>query len=336
MPAGQLGAFMQQDILSQDEIDVLIRHELGDEATDEHRQNSDTVVAIPYDFSTHGVLAWGKIPALDIIHNRFSRLFSQSLSGFIARLADVELFSSDSLTFGEFIRTLPMPASLHLFTMRPLHSAAVMAIESTLVFSIIECLFGGSGRSRIKVEGREFTAIEQRVITKVVLLALAELEKAWEPVYPVKLRLERSEVNPHLIAVVPSRDMVMVAMLEVRFEDVSGFIRICIPYGMLQPIKSTLDGSFHTTWVDADQKWTGLLRRALLRAETEVVVELGETHLDSQQFLTLQVGDVIPLHRSVHEPLLVKIQRVPKAWALPGTLNGHRAVKVTALIAQEG
>jgi flagellar motor switch protein FliM len=168
---------MQQDILSQDEIDVLIRHEIGDEQADEQSPGGD-LMAVPYDFSTHGVLAWGKIPALDIIHNRFSRLFSQSLSSFIARLVDIEMFSSDSITFGEFIRTLPVPASLHLFTMRPLHGAGVMALESSLVFSVIECLFGGSGRSRIKIEGREFTAIEQRVITKVVLLALEELEKA--------------------------------------------------------------------------------------------------------------------------------------------------------------
>jgi len=326
---------MQREVLNQDEIDVLLRHELGDEQTDEGALNLDSPVASPYDFTSHGVLAWGKIPALDIIHSRFGRLFSQSLSSVIARLADVEVFSSDSITFGEFIRTLPLPASLHLFTMRPLHGVGVMALDSGLVFAIIECLFGGSGRSRIKIEGREFTAIEQRVITKVVLLALEELEKAWEPVYPLKMRLERSEVNPHLIAVVPSRDMVMVAILEVRFEDVSGFIRICIPYGMLQPIKATLDGSFHTAWVDVDQNWTGSLRRALLKADAEVVVELGETYIDTQQFLTLKAGDVIPLHRGVHEPLLVKIQKVPKAKALPGTLNGHRAIKFTSLITRE-
>jgi flagellar motor switch protein FliM len=326
---------MQQEILSQDEIDVLIRHEIGDDSLDEMGQRSDTPGAVPYDFGTHGVLAWGKIPALDIIHSRFSRLFSQSLSNYIARLVDVELFSSDSITFGEFIRTLPVPASLHLFTMRPLHGAGVMALESSLVFSVIECLFGGSGRSRIKIEGREFTAIEQRIITKVVLLALEELEKAWEPVHHLKMRLERSEVNPQLIAVVPSRDMVMVAMLEVRFEDVSGFIRICIPYGMLAPIKSSLEGSFHTTWVDADQNWTKSFRESLLRADTEVVVELGSTHIDAQQFLTLKAGDVIPLDRGVHEPLLVRIQNVPKAKVLPGTLNGHRAIKFTSLFTKE-
>jgi flagellar motor switch protein FliM len=326
---------MQREVLNQDEIDVLLRHELGVEEADENAQRLDSTAASTYDFASHGVLAWGKIPALDIIHTRFGRLFSQSISSFIARLVDVELFSSDSITFGEFIRTLPIPASLHLFTMRPLHGVSVMALESSLVFSVIECLFGGSGRSRIKVEGREFTAIEQRVITKVVLLALEELEKAWEPVYPLKMRLERSEVNPHLIAVVPSRDMVMVAMLEVRFEDISGFVRICIPYGMLQSIRTTLDGSFHSTWVDVDQNWTTSLRRGLMRAETEIVVELGRTHIDTQQFLTLKAGDVIPLARSIHEPLMVKIQNIPKAKAVPGTLNGHRAIKFTALLTQE-
>lgn len=324
---------MQQDVLSQDEIDVLIRHELGDEQADGQGHSGD-LMAVPYDFSTHEVLAWGKIPALDIIHDRFTRLFSQSLSIFIARLVDVEMFSSDSITFGEFIRTLPVPTSLHLFSMRPLHGAGVMAIESSLVFSIIECLFGGSGRSQMKIKGREFTAIEQRLITRVVLLALEELEKAWEPVYPLKMRLERSEVNPHLIAVVPSRDMVMIATLEVRFEDICRYIRICIPYGMLQPIKATLDASFHTTWVDVDQNWTGSLRRGLLRTDTEVVVELGQARIDAQQFLTLKAGDVIPLERGVHEPLLVKIQNVPKARALPGTLNGHWAIKFTSLLAK--
>jgi flagellar motor switch protein FliM len=326
---------MQREVLNQDEIDVLLRHELGVDEGEENAQNLDSPGASPYDFASHGVLAWGKIPALDIIHNRFGRLFSQSISSFIARLVDIELFSSDSITFGEFIRTLPIPASLHLFTMRPLHGAGIMALESSLVFSVIECLFGGTGRSRMKVEGREFTAIEQRVITKVVLLALDELEKAWEPLYPLKMRLERSEVNPHLIAVVPSRDMVMIAMLEVRFEDISGFIRICIPYSMLQPIKATLDGSFHSTWVDVDQNWTTSLRRGLLSAETEVVVELGQTHIDTQQFLTLKAGDVIPLERGVHEPLLVRIQNIPKAKALPGTLNGHRAIKFTFLLTKE-
>lgn len=326
---------MQRDILNQDEIDVLLRHQLGEEPQENTAEAFDPSVATPYDFTGHGVLAWGEIPAVDIIYNRFSRLLSQTLSAYIGRLVDVELISTDSLTFGDFIRTLPLPASLHLYTMRPLHGGAVMALDSTLVFCIVECLFGGSGRSRIKVEGREFTAIEQRVIAKVVLLALTELEKAWEPVYALKMRLERSEVNPHLIAIIPVRDMVLVGTLEVRLEDISAFLRLCVPYGLLQPIKNTLDGSSHSTWVDVDQNWTGLLRQELLKADVELVVELGETSIDAQQFLSCRVGDIIPLRHSVHEPLLVKIQQVPKARALPGTLHGYRAIKLSSLISQE-
>ncbi len=325
---------MQQGVLSQDEIDVLTRYEIGDEQADEQSPSAD-LMAVPYDFSTHGVLAWGKIPALDIIHNRFSRLFSQSLSSFIARRVDVETFSSDSITFGEFIRTLPVPASLHLFTMRPLHGAGVMALESSLVFSVIECLFGGSGRSRIKVEGREFTAIEQRVITKVVLLALEELEKAWEPVHPLKMRLERSEVNPHLIAVVPSRDMVTVAMLEVRFEDVSGYIRICIPYGMLQPIKAALDGSFHTTGVDVDQNWTSSLRHGLLRTDTEVAVELGSTEIRLGELLRLGPGSIIELGSKVGDPLQVIVNGKKIGEAEAVMLKRHFGIRMLSVLSRE-
>ncbi|MBI3329619.1 MAG: flagellar motor switch protein FliM [Nitrospinae bacterium] len=327
---------MQRDILSQDEIDALLRHRPGDEEEGQEEQVSEPTAARPYDFNTHGGVAWGKIFSLDIIYNRFIRLFSQSLSGLIARLVDVALFSNEIVTFGEFIRALPLPSSLHLFTMRPLNGPAVMVLESTLVFSVIECLFGGSGRSGTKVVGREFSPIEQRIITKVVLLALEELEKAWEPVYALKMQLERSEVNPDLIAVVPARDMVSVATLEVRLRDVAGFLRICIPCGLLQPIKGTLEASFKATWTNVDQRWISLLRRELLKADVEVVVELGEAHIDTQRFLALNPGDIIPLERGVNDPLVVKIQNVPKARALPGTLNGYRAIKVASLIAKEG
>jgi len=327
---------MQRDILSQDEIDLLVRYESSDEQPESTPQAFDSAVAMPYDFSAHGALTSGRIRSLENIHTRFSRLLSQSLSSFLARLVEVEVFSSDILTFGEFIRTLPLPVSLHLITMRPLHGAAVMVFDSTLVFSIIDCLFGGSGRSQISVEGREFTAIEQRVIGKVVLQALEELQKAWEPVYALSMRLERSEVNPNLVTVVPPKDMVVIAIFQARLRDITGFFRICIPYALLQPIKSVLDSSLHTTWVDVDQNWISGIRRELLKAEVEVVAELGCTSIDTHQFLALQAGDLIPLQQGVNEPLLIKIQHMPKAKALPGTINGWRAIKVASLHAREG
>jgi len=326
---------MQRDILSQEEIDVLIRHKPGEDQEELSGRIGDPTGIMPYDFTTHGSVAWGKIPSLDIIYNRFIRLFSQSLSSFIARLVDVELYSSDVITFGEFIRTLPLPASLHVFTMRPLHGPAVMALDSPLVFAVVERLFGGTGRSRAKVDGREFTPIEQRVVTRVVVLALQQLQEAWEPVYKLAMQLERSEVNPNLIAVVPARDMVLLATLEIHLGDVNGFLRICIPYALLKPIKSTLDASFNTTWTDVDQKWIHILRREMLRAEVEVSVELGEASIDTERFLALAPGDVIMLERGVNDPLLVRVQYVPKARALPGTVNGYRAIKLTSFIAKE-
>ncbi|MBI3328522.1 MAG: flagellar motor switch protein FliM [Nitrospinae bacterium] len=285
---------MQPDILSQEEIDVLLHHKPGDEQEAPREPIHAPTVAMPYDFTTRGAIALEKIPSLDLIYNRFVRLLSQALSGFLTRLVDVELYSSDIITFGEFIRTLPLPASLHVFTMRPLHGPAVMALDSALVFAVVERLFGGSGRTQTTVKGREFTLIEQRVISKVARLALGELQQAWEPVYALKMQLERTEANPQLIAVIPARDMVLLATLEVHLEDIVGFIRVCIPYGLLQPIKNVLDASFNATWTDVDQRWIGQLRREMLKAEVEVVVELGEAYIDTQQFLALNPGEMNP------------------------------------------
>jgi len=323
-------------VLSQGEVDALLRG-VGDGDVETETDTPEEVSGVvPYDLTSQEKIIRGRLPTLDIINQMFSRLFRNSFSGLMRKSVDVSTVSTDSLKFGEFLRSLPVPSSLHVFRMEPLRGFGLMVIESKLVFAVVDNFFGGTGDSEIKIVGRDFSAIEIRMTKNVVLTALEDWEKAWKPVHAVTTTYVRSEVNPQFAAIVPPTDVVLVIVFDIEMENSSGSITICIPYAAVEPIISKLKANFQSEQMEADQVWIKRLRRELMQTEVEAVAELGKTSINPGDLLKLKVGDTIMLGNDVSDPLKVKVEGLNKYLGFPGVSRGMKAIQVTKVIEREG
>jgi flagellar motor switch protein FliM len=324
------------EVLSQNEVDALLRGVGEGDVETESDQPEEVSGVVPYDLSSQEKIIRGRLPTLDIINQMFSRLFRNSLSTLLRKSADVSTVSTDTVKFGEFLKSLPVPSSLHVFRMEPLRGHGLVVVESKLVFSLVDTFFGGTGSSKLKIVGRDFSAIEIRMTKSVVVKALEDFEKAWKPVHAVSVNYVRSEVNPQFAAIVPPTDVVLVILFEVEMEGFSGTITVCIPYATVEPIMPKLRENFQSEQVEVDQAWIRRLRTQLMQAEVELVVELGKITMSTRDLLKMKVGETIVLGNDVSDPLEVTVQEVKKFKGFPGVSRGAKAVQITDIIEREG
>jgi len=322
-------------ILSQDEVDALLRGMSGGEIEVEADHIADQDGVIPYDLTNQDRIIRGRMPTLEIINDRFARLFRTSISGALRKVVDVSTTSVDMIKFGEFMRSLPVPTSLHIFRMEPLRGHAIMVIETRLVFNLVDSFFGGAGKSDIKIEGRDFTPIEQRVTKRVVEMALSDLEKAWRPVHDISLIYVRSEINPQFAGIVPPTDVVLVIKFDLEMEQGSGTIIACVPYSTIEPIRDKLYAGFQSDQLEVDYEWMRRFKSQLREAEVRISVQLGRTTITGRDLLQLKEGDVIQLNQSVADPIVAFVEGVPKFRGVPGTIEGNQAFKVMKRITYE-
>ena len=319
-------------VLSQGEVDALLRG-VGDGQIDtETDVPEDVRGVVPYDLTSQEKIVRGRLPTLDIINQMFSRLFRNSFSGLMRKSADISTVSTDSLKFGEFLRSLSVPSSLHVFRMEPLRGFGLMVIESRLVFSFVDNFFGGTGTSDISMLGRDFSAIEIRMTKKVIQSALEDWERAWKSVHPVACTYVRSEVNPQFAAIVPPTDVVLVIVFDIEMENSSGTVTICIPYSMVEPIINKLKANFQSEQLEVDQVWVNRMRGELMQTQVEVMAELGQTQMTPKELLVLEEGDVVMLGKDVSDPLYIKIEGTPKFRGYSGVSRGMKAVQITQVL----
>jgi len=320
------------EILSQDEIDSLLKGMGGGEIETETETTEEEEGIIPYDLTTQEKIIRGRMPTLEIINQRFCRLFRSSFSSMLRKMADISAISVDTIKFGEFLKSLPVPASLHLYKMEPLKGYNLFVIESKLVFSLIDIFFGGSGSSTVKVEGRDFTVIEDRLIKKVVITALKDMQEAWTPVHPVRMEYFRSEMNPQFATIAPPSDVVILTTFEVEIEQITGTMTVCIPYSNVEPIRSKLYAGFQTERLEVDITWVNRLKRLITTLYVESSVELATTEITVGKVLNLKKGDVILLGKDIADPLTVYIEKVPKFKGYAGIYRNNKAIKITEQI----
>ncbi len=316
-----------EKILSQEEIDALLRGmENGEVNTAPERADRSGIRQ--YDFTNQDRIIRGRMPTLEIINDHFCRLFRNSLSSALRKTIDVGSRGIEMKKFGEFIKTLPVPSSLHIFRMDPLRGYAILALEAKLVFTLLDVFFGGSGKTAYRVEGRDFTAIESRLIHKVATMIFSEMEKAWNIVHPVTFQHVRSEINPQFVSIVPPSDLVINITFGVELEQFTGLITACIPYAIIEPIKSRLYSGFQSDQLEADHTWISRFLDRLQAAEVEVKVELGRTKVMVQDLLRWKEGDIFSLNQEVSDPLIVQVQGVPKFTGKPGVCRGNKAILI--------
>ena len=324
------------EVLSQGEVDALLRGVSEGEVETESDQPEEVSGVTPYDLTSQEKIIRGRLPTLDIINQMFSSLFRNTFSSMLRKAADVSTVSTDTIKFGEFLRSLPVPSSLHIFRMEPLRGHGLMVVESKLVSAIVDTFFGGTGSQEAKITGRDFSAIEIRMTKNVVLSALKDLEKAWKPVHAVSTNYVRSEVNPQLVAIVPPTDTVLVILFDIELENISGSITICLPYAAIEPIIPKLKAQFQSEEMEIDQVWVRRLRTELLQTEVEMVAELGVSDTTPGRLLEFKVGDTIMLGNDVTDPLFIKVEGVPKFKGFSGVSRGTKAIQVTEVIEREG
>ncbi|MCZ6541005.1 MAG: flagellar motor switch protein FliM [Nitrospinae bacterium] len=322
-------------VLSQGEVEALLRGVSEGQIETETDVPEEVLGVVPYDLTSQEKIVRGRLPTLDIINQMFSRLFRNSFSTLMRKSADISTVSTDSLKFGEFLRSLPVPSSLHVFRMEPLRGFGLMVIESRLVFSFVDNFFGGTGTSDINILGRDFSAIEIRMTRNVVQTALEDWERAWKTVYPLSCSYVRSEVNPQFAAIVPPTDVVLVIVFDIEMENSSGTVTICLPYSMIEPIISKLKANFQSEQMEVDQVWINRLRGELMQTEVELVAELGQVQITPKDILRLKVGDVMMLGKDVSDPLHISIGGTTKFRGYSGVSRGMKAVQITQVLQKD-
>jgi flagellar motor switch protein FliM len=323
-------------VLSQDEVDALLQGVAGDDVVSDSEGNDDEEYdpeeVISFDLTAQDRIIRGRMPTLEIIHDRFVRLFRLTLSNALRRVVDINVRSTELIKFGEFIKTLPVPTSMNLFRMTPLRGNAMMVFETRLVFTLVEMFFGGSGDIDAKAEGRDFTEIEARMIKRVIISGLEDLQTSWRPVFPVQINYSRNEINPQFVSIVPHSEIVIVVTFDIEIGRTPMAITVCVPYSMIEPIRTKLNAGFQSEQDEKDNTWSNRFKQNLQKVHVEVVAKLGETEISVRDFLNLQKDDVLYLEHEVKDPISIEVNGVQKFTGFQGAYKGKKAINIDELI----
>jgi flagellar motor switch protein FliM len=319
---------MAENFLSQDEVDALLKGVTGE--TDEPSAADSGNGVRPYNLATQERIVRGRMPTLEIINERFARLFRIGLFNFLHRSAEVSVGPVRVSKYSEFIRNLVVPTNLNLVHFKPLRGTGLMILDPNLVFLLVDNLFGGDGRFHSRVEGRDFTQTEQRIIQRVLGIVFEAYGKSWEPVYPLEFEYVRSEMNTQFTNIATPNEVVVSTTFTVELGQVSGEMHFCTPYSMIEPIRDILTSSLQGETLEVDQRWIRLMTQQIQTAEVELVAELGTAKSTLGGLLNLKVGDMIPL--SIPASLEAKVDGVPLMECSYGKQNGQYALRVERLI----
>ncbi|MES9946909.1 MAG: flagellar motor switch protein FliM [Candidatus Thiodiazotropha sp.] len=319
------------DLLSQEEIDALLHGvDNGDVATE-----SDVVEAggvNSYDFTSQDRIVRGRLPTLEMINERFARLFRTSLFNMLRRTADLSVSGIQMQKFSEFVHSLFVPTSLNMVRVPPLRGKGLFVIDPKLVFSVVDNYFGGSGRFHTKIEGRDFTPTENRVVQLLLNRAFEDLVVAWKPVFQVKFEYSGSEVNPQFANIVSPSEVVVVTSFHVDLESGGGDFHVCMPYSMLEPIRELLDAGVQSDRGERDERWERSLKEEILAARIELSSQLADVQISVKQLAELKAGDIIPF--DMPEEVEVEAAEVPIFKAKLGVSDGNYALKINNWIHQ--
>ena len=314
------------DILSQDEIDALLHGVDDGDVAVEGDVPPEPGQALSYDFNSQDRIVRGRLPTLEMINERFARLFRISLFNMLRRSPEISVGSVQMLKFSEYVHSLFMPANMNLVRIRPLRGTALFVFDPKLVFVLVDNFFGGTGRFPTKIEGRDFTPTERRTVHLILEHLFDDLRQAWEPVLKVNFEYQSSEVNPHFANIVSPSEVVVVTVFHVDLDGGGGDVHITMPYSMIEPIKDLLDAGVQSDRTERDARWASALRNEILTADVDLEVTLAEPVITLRDLLELAPGDVIPI--DFPPTVLARTEGIPVFRAKPGTSNRAFALQV--------
>jgi flagellar motor switch protein FliM len=325
-----------EQVLSQAEIDALLggisEGEILTEAVLPDEPEQQAVVeqkqVTDFDFIRFTKGKKERLPALEFIYDRFSKSFRSALSLFMEREVEVGPVPAQYVEYNEFIKTLPLPTNMNIVVTENLNGFFIVIFDAKLIFSVLETVFGSATISPARIEGREFTKIEFNVIKKLIDLVSTEMEKAWEPVYEIHCKYSRSEINPNYITMVAKEETVSLNEFSIEIGDITSWMKICMPYGVLESIKGYLISTPSREDMEMRGKWLARMRDRINEIPIEVSAILGRKSISLHEFAALSAGNVIMVDRYVNDAIDVEIHKKTKFRGKMGVFKGSKAVRV--------
>jgi len=322
---------MSQDFLSQEEVDALLKGVTGE--VDEAPTEEETSGVKTYDLGRQERIVRGRMPTMELINERFARYLRIGLFNFMHRSTEISVGPVRVQKYSDFIRNLVVPTNLNLVLMKPLRGTGLVVFDPNLVFLVVDNMFGSDGRFHTRVEGRDFTPTEQRIIQGMLKVVFEEYQKAWKPVYEVEFEYVRSEMNTQFANIATPSEIVVAFTFTIELSGNSAEMHLCLPYSMIEPIRDVLYSTMHSEQAGSDKRWTGMLRRQLLGAEVELVAPLGGVAITLGDVARLKVGDIVPI--DINELVNVRVDGIPLVDCRYGINNGQYALKVERFVAHE-
>jgi flagellar motor switch protein FliM len=325
-----------EQLLSQEDIDAL----LGDLSGGDEKHVEETThgaVAKPvetqiFDFAKYTKGRKERLPAIEFISDRLAKSLRSALTLFLEREVDINVTPTQYIEYGEFIKTLPLPTNMNIVATDNLKGFFMVIFDAKLIFCVLETVFGSGSITAPRIEGREFTKIEFNIIRKLVDLVAVEMEKAWEPVYDIRCKYSRSEINPSYVTMVSPEETVVALEFSVEIEDIASWVKICIPYGILETIKGYLISTPSREDMEMRSKWFQSLQKSVNHVPLELKAVLGKKKLTVQEFLTMKKDSIIFTETAINDPIDVTIMNRRKIKGRMGVYKGNKAIKVERIL----
>lgn len=320
---------MNQQILSQDEVDALLQGITG-ESQKLEQEDVPAGGIRNYDIASQERIVRGRMPTMEIISERFARNIRIGLFNFIRKSPEVSIGGIKVQKYSAFLREIVVPTNFNIVSVKPLRGSGLIVCDPTLVFAVIDALFGGAGKYHTRIEGRDFSPTEVRIITRLVEVITAEYKKAWVGIYPLELEYQRSEMQPQFANIATPSEIMVATSFTLEIGDSTGTIHFCIPYSTLEPIRDVLYSTMQGDSAEPDRRWVNLMKEQIQSAEVELVAELATAPATVEQLLSFKAGDFIEL--DLQPGIQAKISGVPVLECHYGIANGRYALKVDQLL----
>ncbi|MBO4968210.1 MAG: flagellar motor switch protein FliM, partial [Pseudomonas sp.] len=278
-----------------------------------------------YDLTSQDRIVRGRMPTLEMINERFARYTRISMFNMLRRSADVAVGGVQVMKFGEYVHSLYVPTSLNLVKIKPLRGTALFILDAKLVFKLVDNFFGGDGR-HAKIEGREFTPTELRVVRMVLEQAFIDLKEAWQAIMEVNFEYINSEVNPAMANIVGPSEAIVVSTFHIELDGGGGDLHVTMPYSMIEPVREMLDAGFQSDLDDQDERWSKALREDVLDVSVPLSATVARRQLRLRDILHMQPGDVIPIE--LEDELVMRANGVPSFKVKLGSHKGNLALQV--------
>jgi flagellar motor switch protein FliM len=316
---------MSESFLSQEEVDALLEGVTGEsqKLVEEVAQSGEVR---PYNISSQERIVRGRMPTMEIVNERFARNLRLGLFNFIRRSPEISVGPVAVQRYSAFLRELAVPTNFNIVALRPLRGNGLVVCEPALVFGVIESLYGGIGKFQTRIEGRDFSATEQRVINRMVDVITSEYKKAWTGIYPLQLDYQRSEMQPQFANIATPSEIVVSTSFQLEIGEITGAIHICMPYATLEPIRDVLYSSTQGDSIEVDKRWVNVLTQEIQAAEVVLVAELAHAEATVEQLIAMKPGDFIELDKPTR--IQAKVDGVPLFECQYGTHNAKYALKV--------